>query len=167
MPSSNAYAQRTTCRKPKRRHFDYYIPLRGWEEETAGDVFDYVAGSSANVFSPAVKKAKGRGSVADNPLAYIAQMAVSTIVQGNDNRVRQTFMNFVQNHPTSLVSVSEMWYRNYGTEAHPDWREVHSKGARRTPNIHLIWHRHPAVVPRREAHTLQDVNMTYLKLHEF
>ena len=104
--------------------FGYYIPLRGWDETTAGDIFDYVgSGAKDTAFSPTLHKAGGRKSQADNPLAYISQMAVSAIVQGNKNKVKQAFFNFVENHPTNLVSVSEMWYRNYGTVTAPDWRE--------------------------------------------
>lgn len=104
--------------------FDYYIPLRGWKDETADDIYDYVGiRNNDDVFSPTVKKAHGRRSEADNPIAYIGSMAVSAIVQGNKNKVKQTFLSFVWNHPTNLVTVSDMWYRNYGTEQDPDWRE--------------------------------------------
>ena len=109
-----------------RSMFSYYIPLRGWEEDTAEDLYDYVGGGNkGDVFSPTVHKAWGRRTQADNPIAYIGSMAVSAIVQGNKNKVKQTFMRFAENHPTNLVTVSEMWYRNYGTDAAPDWREAH------------------------------------------
>ena len=109
-----------------RSMFNYYIPLRGWEEDTAEDLYDYVGGGNkGDVFSPTVHKAWGRRTQADNPIAYIGSMAVSAIVQGNKNKVKQTFMRFAENHPTNLVTVSEMWYRNYGTDAAPDWREAH------------------------------------------
>lgn len=104
--------------------FNYYVPLRGWQEDTAGDLFDYVgSGDKGTAFSPTLHKAKGRRSEADNPIAYIGSMAVSAIVQGNKNKVKQTFLGFVENHPTNLVTVSEMWYRNFGTDTDPDWRE--------------------------------------------
>lgn len=107
-----------------RSMFNNYIPLRGWEEDTAGDLYDYVgSGDKGTAFSPTLHKAKGRRSQADNPIAYIGSMAVSAIVQGNKNKVKQTFMRFAENHPTNLVTVSEMWYRNYGTDTAPDWRE--------------------------------------------
>ena len=109
-----------------RSMFNNYIPLRGWEEDTAGDLYDYVgSGDKGTAFSPTLHKAKGRRSQADNPIAYIGSMAVSAIVQGNKNKVKQTFMRFAENHPTNLITVSEMWYRNYGTDAAPDWREAH------------------------------------------
>lgn len=103
--------------------FDYYIPLRGWNEDTAGDIYDYVGSENNNAFSPTLAKAKGRKSQADNPIAYIGSMGISAIVQGERNRVKQAFMRFAENHPSNLVTVSEMWYRNFGTETDPDWRE--------------------------------------------
>lgn len=104
--------------------FAYYIPLRGWDENTAADIYDYVgSGDNGNVFSPTLHTAKGRGSRADNPIAYIGSMAVSAIVEGNKNKVKQSFMRFVENHPTNLVTVSEMWYVNDGTAEAPVWRE--------------------------------------------
>lgn len=94
--------------------FDYYIPLRGWEEDKAADVYTYMGRD--NVFSPAVKKVWGRTSQAENPLAYIGNIAVSTILSGHRNQMKQHFLNYVMNNPTSLVNISESWYENIGSE---------------------------------------------------
>lgn len=99
--------------------FDYYIPLRGWDEDKASDVYTYMG--KDNVFSPAVKKTWGRTSKAENPLAYIGNIAVSTILSGHRNLMKQHFLNYVMNNPTSLVSVSESWYENIGTDDAPMW----------------------------------------------
>ncbi len=90
--------------------FDWYIPLRGWEEDKASDVYTYMGRD--NVFSPAVKKVWGRQSKAENPLAYVGNIAVSTILSGHRNQLKQHFLNYVMNNPTSLVSISESWYEN-------------------------------------------------------
>ena len=105
-----------------RAMFNYYIPLRGWEENNADDFYDYV--SERNVFSTAIKKAYGRKSLAENPIAYIGNMAVSTLLAGHRNQLKQHFLNYVMNNPTSLVSVSEKWWENKGTETSPYWVEV-------------------------------------------
>ena len=105
-----------------RAMFEYYIPLRGWEENNADDFYDYV--SERNVFSTAIKKAYGRKSLAENPIAYIGNMAVSTLLAGHRNQLKQHFLNYVMNNPTSLVSVSEKWWENKGTETSPYWVEV-------------------------------------------
>lgn len=100
--------------------FDYYIPLRGWDDDKASDVYTYMG--KDNVFSPAVKKTWGRKSQADNPLAYIGNIAVSTILSGHRNQLKQHFLNYVMNNPTSLVSVSESWYENVAPEGEsPVW----------------------------------------------
>ena len=103
-----------------RAMFDYYIPLRGWEEDKASDVYTYMGRD--NVFSPAVKKVWGRTSQAENPLAYIGNIAVSTILSGHRNQMKQHFLNYVMNNPTSLVNISESWYENIGSEDdNPVW----------------------------------------------
>lgn len=110
---------RTTYNKV-RGMFDYYVPLRGWDEDKASDVYTYMG--KENVFSPAVKKTWGRTSKAENPLAYIGNIAISTILSGERNQMKQHFLNYVMNNPTSLVSVSESWYENIGNEGdRPVW----------------------------------------------
>lgn len=105
-----------------RAMFDYYVPLRGWEDNNAEDVYDYVAKRSA--FSPSVKKAYGRASKADSPLATIGNMAVSQIIISNKNLMRQHFLNMVLNHPSSLISVSEKWYVRMGdVDGEAVWEE--------------------------------------------
>ena len=89
--------------------YEYYVPLRGFDETTSVDVYAYL-GKSDNAFNPAIKKAEGRKSVADNPFAYLESMVESTIMQGNRNvLVKQRMLNFVQNHPSDLFSVSDLW----------------------------------------------------------
>ena len=103
-----------------REMFDWYIPLRGWEEDKASDVYTYMG--RENVFSPAVKKVWGRQSKAENPLAYIGNIAVSTILSGHRNLLKQHFLNYVMNNPTSLVSISESWYENIAADGDsPVW----------------------------------------------
>ncbi len=99
--------------------FNFYIPLRGWDENKAADVYTYMG--KDNVFSPAIKKTWGRTSKAENPLAYIGNIAVSTILSGHKNLLKQHFLNYVMNNPTNLVSISESWYENIGTEDNPIW----------------------------------------------
>ena len=100
--------------------FDYYLPLRGWDEDKASDVYTYMG--KENVFSPAVKKTWGRTSKSENPLAYIGNIAVSTILSGHRNLMKQHFLNYVMNNPTSLVNISESWYENIGNEGEsPVW----------------------------------------------
>lgn len=72
--------------------FKYYIPLRGWDETTAADVYSYINSERSSVNS-VPHKARGRVSLADDPIATIANMAESAIMQGNRNLVKQNVDN--------------------------------------------------------------------------
>lgn len=86
----------------------YYVPLRGWEETTAEQVFDYNRKDSP--IQNNQKKTKGRKSIADNPIATIAAMAQSAIVRGNRNRMKQRFFNFIVNRPNTLATFTDTWF---------------------------------------------------------
>ena len=89
--------------------FKHYIPLRGWDEQTAEDVYEYLQSETSPVNS-VLKAAKGRRSMADDPLATIGNMAESTILQGNRNLMKQAFLNMAINHPTDVLTLKEAWY---------------------------------------------------------
>ena len=111
-----------------RSMFDFYIPLRGFDETTAEDVYSY-ARFEGNSFNAAVHKAEGRTSVANDPLATIMNMAESEIAQGNKNRAKQALYNFILNRPVmgengmqkqnSLMQVEDVWYvKTVDSEGH-------------------------------------------------
>ena len=98
-----------------RNMYGYYIPLRGFDETTSDEAYSYL-GDRDHAFSPTLKKAKGRSSKAEDPLAHIASMMESAILQSNRNKlVRQKFLNFVENNPSDLFSVQKLWVK---------WNEV-------------------------------------------
>lgn len=101
--------------------YQFYVPLRGWEETTADEVYAYLT-SESQTFNAPIKTVVGRKSKADDPIATIANMAESGIMQGNRNLMKQKFLTIVQNHKTDLVSVSEMWVRL--DEASGEWIAV-------------------------------------------
>lgn len=104
--------------------YQYYIPLRGFDEKTSEGVYAYVAAPTAGQGIERV--AKGRTSRADDPLANIRKMAEQTISRGNRNRlVGQRFLNFVRNHPSDLVSLSPVWVE----------KDVKGEWVLSTPNI--------------------------------
>ena len=94
--------------------FEYYIPLRGFDESTAEDVYAY-ARFEGNRFNPAVHKAEGRTSLADDPIAIIMNMAESEIAQGNKNRAKQALYNYLLNRSdglekqNSLMQIESVW----------------------------------------------------------
>lgn len=89
--------------------YSHYIPLRGWDGTTAGQVWDYIGGGKG-AFNQTLMKAHGRTSIADDPIAYIENMAESGILLNNKNWVKQHLMLLAQNHPSSLLTLSKAWY---------------------------------------------------------
>ena len=94
--------------KNQQKRFDNYIPLRGFKDEIAGDVYNYI-GKEYRIGNP-VKSMEGRGSEADNPFGSILQIAYSSISSGNKNAAKQRLMNLVLNHNTdNLTVVNRAW----------------------------------------------------------
>lgn len=89
--------------------FRFYVPLRGWNEKTADDIYEYLSSERSPVNS-VLKTAKGRKSIPDNPIPVIGNMAESTILQGNKNLMKQSFMSMVMNHTTDVVTIKKAWY---------------------------------------------------------
>ena len=85
----------------------YYVPLKSWSEQIAEDVYEYTR-REAPVQKE--KAAKGRKSLAANPIANIALSAQNAIILGNRNKMKQRFFNFVINRPNPLATVSDVWY---------------------------------------------------------
>lgn len=91
-----------------RSMFRYYIPLRGWSENTASAVYDYLSDARPKT-SSIVKAATGRTTISDDPIATIAYMGQSAIIQGNRNLMKQKLLNLALNHKTGLLTVSRQW----------------------------------------------------------
>ena len=98
--------------------YNYYVPLRGWHDGYAGDVYNYVSrGSDGGMIESVIKKAYGRTSRAGNILGTMAAMANTAIVMGNKNKVAQTFMNLALNNEDSgMFTVSEAWYEQNASD---------------------------------------------------
>lgn len=91
-----------------RSMFDYYIPLRGWNENVASVEYDYLSDSKPKT-SQIVKAATGRTTISDDPIATIAYMGQSAIIQGNRNMMKQKLLNLALNHKTGLLTVNRQW----------------------------------------------------------
>lgn len=103
-------------------------PLRGWNGTTADDLWDYIGGGKG-AFNATLKEAHGRTSIADDPIAYIENMAESGILINNKNWVKQHFLLMAQNHPSDLLSVSKAWYvKNFDYQGNEYWEAA-------SPNI--------------------------------
>lgn len=105
--------------------FEYYIPLRGWSENAASNEYDYI-GSGKPKMTSKPKKATGRRSLADDPIATIGHMGGNSIIRANRNKMKQHFLNFALNHETDLLTVTKQWYV---------FNPITNKWERNTPDI--------------------------------
>ena len=103
--------------------YDYYIPLRGWSNDVASELYNYKG--QQGVGGRIMKRAKGRKSLAENPLAVIGRMGQDGILQANKNLVKQRLYNLAAGHETSLLTIKRQWYVNNGTDENPDWQKAY------------------------------------------
>lgn len=112
----------------------YYVPLRGWQESIAEDFYDYTRKETP---VQKEKSAKGRKSLADNPIANIALSAQNAIILGNRNKMKQRFYNFIINRPNELVTVRDQWYARTVHTVHGQAEAVYP-GIEETDNAKTI-----------------------------
>lgn len=92
-----------------RSMYMYYIPLRGWDGEDSRDFYEYSLSPSR--FQTVVKGAKGRTSLADDPLANMANMLESAVAIVEKNASKQALVRMAMNRPdSSLVRVVKLRY---------------------------------------------------------
>lgn len=114
--------------------YDYYIPLRGFDEKTGEETYAYLSNRTNGGSGSAIRRANGRRSKADDPFANMQSMAESAIMQGNRNTlVKQKFLNFALNHPSDLVSVSDLWL--WHNDATDEWQAIHPGDIQGTEKI--------------------------------
>ena len=81
-------------------HRNYYVPERGWRErDLDGREDGYTEGRgtqlNGNPYNAALKKARGRDSIASDPFAYIQSIAETTILSTERNNVKQKFLQML------------------------------------------------------------------------
>lgn len=110
--------------------FDWYVPLRKFDEATAEDVYGYISGEDGKGFiGETLMNAKGRKSLSDvNVLAQIGAMANRAIRNGGQNAVKQAFARFVRNSGMqNLVKETKVWVKKTGTDLNGNdiWEEAY------------------------------------------
>lgn len=120
----------------QQKRFENYIPLRGFNDEIAGDVYSYLNNDVFAQGSP-VKSMDGRTSEAGNPFGSILQIGYSSIAVGNKNIAKQRFYNFVSNHDTEGVAVvNNVWMIDYETlKSHPELKQISVKEEEEVPGM--------------------------------
>ena len=109
--------------------YKYYIPLKEWDETTAGEVFDYVEKGYTDKVSNPIKKAKGRTSRAGSVLANIVNDFDNATILGYKNLMKLRLANLVRNSKTNKASVSNMWYvKALDSEGNEVWEPAVPEG---------------------------------------
>jgi hypothetical protein len=81
--------------------FEWYVPLRGHDEKTAEEVYDYLEehGNDRKWAGPVLMNAKGRESLSDvDVFATLGAMSGSAINRSLRNQMKQAFARFVRDH---------------------------------------------------------------------
>lgn len=91
-----------------------YVPLRGFDETMAHDVYEYYT-TEENPFNNPLKSAGGRTSRAESPFPHLISMAESSIVGGNKNLMKLHLYRLAQHDmtsedPTGKLSITKQWY---------------------------------------------------------
>lgn len=94
--------------------FDWYVPLRNYDETTAEDVYGYITevGDPKNRIGSTIAKARGHKYLSEtNILAQIGALGNRAIKNGGDNAIRQAFARFARSHSdNNLVKETSVWY---------------------------------------------------------
>ncbi len=111
--------------------FDWYVPLRKFDEATAEDVYGYVTemGDPSNYIGTTLMNAKGRKSLSNvEILAQIGLMGNRAIRNGGQNTIKQAFARFVRNSgEQNLVKETKVWVEKNGTDRNGNdiWEEAY------------------------------------------
>jgi hypothetical protein len=76
-----------------KKELPYFVPLRSWDDSETDRAIDAVYSGGGNDTYSAYREAQGRASIADSPLAYIANLAQSAIVFKQKNDVNRMLFN--------------------------------------------------------------------------
>lgn len=99
--------------------FKYYVPMRGFANNTAADMYSYYASDKGSI-TPPLLRAKGRKTQAESPWGYIGAMASTAYAADFKNETKLALFYFISNRPDNdLVRISDVWYEKT-SETDPD-----------------------------------------------
>lgn len=111
--------------------FDWYVPLRKFDETVAEDVYGYISGGDTKKeIGSVIEKASGRESLSDvNVLAQISALAKSSIINGGKNVEKQHFMRFVEVYEKGdakdrIFVEIKPWVEKHTVDGNEVWEEV-------------------------------------------
>lgn len=95
--------------------FEYYVPLRGFKENTAEDMYTYYRKPNSTGYTKPILGAEGRKTEAESPFGWIAAMAGSAIASNVKNEAKLALYYFVSNRPENgIATISKTWFVDSG-----------------------------------------------------
>ena len=111
-----------------RSQYDWYIPLRGFDETTAEDMWSYLNQSGGDgLLAPTLVSREGRKSKAEDPISTAFMMGEHAIRRAARNKVKQAALRFARQFtnptdPNSLMTEVDVWVKNESADPNkPDW----------------------------------------------
>lgn len=91
--------------------FEYYVPLRGFADNTAEDMYTYYRRPNSTGYTKPILAAEGRKTEAESPFGWIAAMAGSAIASNVKNEAKLALYYFVANRPDNgIATLSRTWF---------------------------------------------------------
>ena len=94
--------------------FNWYVPLRKYDEATAEDVYGYITevGDPKSYIGSTIMRARGHKYLSEtNVLAQIGAMGNRAIKNGGMNAIKQAFARFARNNSgNNLITETSVWY---------------------------------------------------------
>ena len=134
------------------KRFEFYVPLRGFNEEVAHDVYDYLDDVYNN--NNPVQTAKGRESEAGNPFANLMNLGYRSITAGNHNMAVQAFW-CLANRPDvkGFLVPSRVWHLAELTPEQQDFVREELRGIADLSNDEIL----PYLPEDASAEEIQDL----------
>ena len=105
--------------------FEYYVPLRGFADNTAEDMYTYYRKPNTTGYTKPILGAEGRKTEAESPFGWIASMAGSAIASNVKNEAKLALFYFVSNRPDNgIATVSKTWYVHTPGEVDDNGRRI-------------------------------------------
>lgn len=99
-----------------KNRYQFYVPLKGHDAQTAEDRWDYNPDHSTFYGNP-IKAAKGRGSRAFDPLAFMYQQAAWPVSTANKNTLRLQLLRLAAKDKSGLTDTDWSWYVKAGVDS--------------------------------------------------
>lgn len=91
--------------------FEFYVPLRGFADNTAEDMYTYYRRPNSTGYTKPILGAEGRKTEAESPFGWIAAMAGSAIASNVKNEAKLALYYFVANRPENgIATLSRTWF---------------------------------------------------------